>query len=274
MKNKTNDRVSELLDEYRYKKTKILRIMFLNILLANSASSEVLKMKNEPIKTRISCKHLNRISVKNDRIESVSGLDVAFHFEKNEKTGDGYIKPTEENGKEPIAISLTTVSGRTQELVLNIDDGGPNVLILEPNLKEEELEDFSKDDFVSDSIGDRSNVTTAASEYEASVAFETSVVEAMKRLIAGANIAGGSNILPIRLSAKPSRIVPGFRIKFIEGFKVGGFIGQKFEVKNDSSVMIDLKESDFLEEGDIALSFSDLDISKGKTVFLYVLARA
>jgi hypothetical protein len=261
MKNRINDQVTELLDECRYQKSKILWIMFLNILLTSSASSEVLKMKSEPIKSRISCKHLNRISVKNDRIESVSGLDVAFHFEKNEKTGDGYIKPTEENGKEPITISLTTVSGRTQELVLNIDDGEPNVLILEPNLSQGEFEDFLNDDFVSDSIGDNSNVTIAASDYE------TSVVEAMKRLIAG------ENILPIKLSVKPLKTVPGFRIRFIESFKIGGFVGQKFEITNDSSVMTELKESDFLGEGDMALSFSDLDICKGKTVFLYILVR-
>jgi hypothetical protein len=60
--------------------------------------AETAKMKNEPIRSRISFKHLNRIAVKNDRIASVSGLDEAFHFEKNEKTGEGHIKPAADNG--------------------------------------------------------------------------------------------------------------------------------------------------------------------------------
>jgi hypothetical protein len=92
---------------------------------------ETLKMKDEPQKSRISFKHLNRIAVKNDRIASVSGLDEAFHFEKNEKTGEGYLKPTAENGYETLSVGVTTVSGKTQDLILSVDDGDPNVLILE-----------------------------------------------------------------------------------------------------------------------------------------------
>ena len=228
------------------------------IALTSFVFGETIKMKDEPIKSRISFKQLNRISVKNDRIDSVSGLDVAFHFEKNEKTGDGYIKPTEENGHEPIAVSVTTASGRVQELILDVDDGNPNVLILE---NDEAEGDFIGQD--TEPLGDVTETSTGSSDYE------TSIVEGMKKLIAG------NTVLPIKLSAKPTKKVSGFNVKFLESYKVGGgFMGYKFQVLNDSDVMTDLKESDFWSEDDLALSFSNLSICKGKSSFLYVLARA
>ncbi len=127
-----NDQVNKMVPRINF-----LKIIFTIFLLIGCCYSEKIKMREGPIKTRITCKQLNRISIKNDRIESISGLEEAFSFEKNEKTGDGYIKPSEANGHEPIAISLTTVSGRTQELLLSVDDGDPNTIILENDEKED-----------------------------------------------------------------------------------------------------------------------------------------
>ena len=100
MGNKVNKKVNDQVNRMRF-----LKIIFVLCFFVSSCVSEVIKMKEGVIKTRISCEQLNRISVKNDRIESISGLEEAFSFEKNEKTGDGYIKPSEANGHEPIAIS-------------------------------------------------------------------------------------------------------------------------------------------------------------------------
>jgi len=121
---------------------KSLKFIILSFALVGTIQSEIFKMRESPIRTRISSKQLNRISLKNDRIESITGMEEAFQFEKNEKTGDGYIKPTEANGNEPIAISLTTTSGRTQELILNVDEGEPNTIVLENVENSEDLEDF------------------------------------------------------------------------------------------------------------------------------------
>ena len=235
------------------------KLVMILLLLITDSYSEVIKMKDTPIKTRISCKQLNRISVKNDRIESISGLDEAFNFEKNEKTGDGYIKSSEANGHEPIAISLTTVSGRTQELLLNVDDGDPNTIILENDEKEDSFEE----DFSSDSIGETegSSSTTVSSDYE------TGIVEGMKRLIAG-------EVKPIKLAVTPKKEVKGFRIKHLGSYEVGKYIGEKFEVSSDTKVMETLIESEFWNEDDVALTFSELEICKGKKAILYVLVRS
>ncbi len=234
------------------------KLLLAVIFLTTITSGEIVKMKDAPIKSRISFKQLNRISVKNDKIDSISGLDAAFTFEKNEKTGDGYIRPTQENGHEPIAISLTTASGKVQEIIFDVDDGNPNILILEN--EEGAAEDFSDD--ADDSSSGGESISTASSDYE------TAVTAGMKKLITEENIAR------INLSVKPVKNVPGFSVKFLDGYKVGGFVGYKFEVSNSSNVMIELKESDFWTEDDLALSFDNLKICKGNPSILYVLVRA
>lgn len=222
-----------------------------------TAYSGTFKMSDTPIKTRISSKQLNRISVKNDRIESVIGIEEAFQFEKNEKTGDGYIRQTEANGKEPISISITTVSGKTQEFVLNVDDGEANTITLENTTPE----DFVANDIEVSSENDNSSFVNPSPSYE------TSITDSMKKLVVG-------DLMPIRLATKPSKKVPGFNIKHICSYNVGKFIGDKFEITNNSNVMVDLKEKQFWSPDDVALSFSDLKICKGKKVILYVLVRA
>lgn len=179
-------------------------IMVLLTSFLSLAFGETVKMKDTPIKSRISFKQLNRIDI-------VSGLDAAFHFEKNEKTGDGYIKPTQENGHEPVAVSVTTASGREQELILDVDNGNPNVLILE-NDEVSDNEGLDEVDLPGDSDAS-SGTATISNDYEASV------VLGMKRLIAE------ENILPSKLAVKPSKNVKGFNVKFLESYKVaGGFI--------------------------------------------------
>ena len=225
--------------------------------LSSNVLAETVKMRDEPIKSRISFKHLNRISVKNDRIASVAGLDAAFHFEKNEKTGDGYIKPTEDNDHDPISISITTASGRIQDLVLEVDDKDPNVLILEnDDLEDDSLENDSWDD---------SSTPTGSGQIGSD--FESSVVGAMKCFMAETGLKA------IRPDAKPKRTVSEFKIDFVEMYKIDGFTGTKFKVSSDSETSLELKESDFSKAGDVALALSDLTISKDNTVFLYVLSR-
>lgn len=88
-----------------------------------SLNAEQFKMTGNLIKAKISYQNLNRISVKGDKIDSLVGIDTAFHFEKNEKTGEVFIRPTEDNGYNPISISVTTISGKTQDLLLEVVNG-------------------------------------------------------------------------------------------------------------------------------------------------------
>lgn len=108
------------------KKLALICICISDVLIANA-----LKMDNGVIKAEISYQYLNRISVRNDRIASITGVDKAFYLEKNDQTGECYIRSTEENGYNPIAISVTAISGKTQDLLLTPADRDPQVIELE-----------------------------------------------------------------------------------------------------------------------------------------------
>ena len=116
----------------------------------------------------------------------------------------------------------------------------------------EDLEDFS----------DNSELSDISSPTSSN--YETSITEAMKKLVA-------DDLIPIKLSIKPCKNVPGFKIKYLGSYKAGSFVGEKFEISNNSNVMVDLKEADFWSADDVALSFSDLKICKGRKIILYVL---
>jgi hypothetical protein len=206
-------------------------------------------MQDQPLKSRISLKYLNRIVVKNDRIAGVSGLGEAFYFEKNEKTGEGYIKPTAENGREPLSIGITTISGKTQDLILNVDDSDPNVLILEST----ETSEMQK---ILDEETDN-----AGSDYE------SEVIDAMKALVSGRNLqkAELNNVQP--------RKVQYFHVEFVEAHRISGFVGYKFKISTEVEASFFLRENWFAKNGDVALSFSDLKIGRNKPIFLYVLRR-
>ena len=94
------------------------KLIGLALLLCFGANAQQFKMKDRIIHAKISYQNLNRIKVKNDTIDSIAGIDSAFHFEKNDKTGEIFIRPTEDNGYDPISLSVIMLSGKTQDLVL------------------------------------------------------------------------------------------------------------------------------------------------------------
>jgi hypothetical protein len=187
-------------------------------------------MQDQPLKSRISFRHLNRLAVKNDRIASVSGLGEAFYFEKNEKTGEGYIKPTAENGYEPLSIGITTISGKTQDLIFDVDDGDPNVLILEsPETQEmQKILDEETDNASSD--------------------YESAVVVAMKELIDGRNLQ--------KLESNDARTAQYFRVEFVTAYRISGFVGYKFKISPTIDASFFLRESWFAKSGDVVLFYN------------------
>ena len=101
---------------------KINLISLILLLILSSAYGKEYQMRSDVIKAKISYQNLNRICVKGDKIDKIFGVDNAFHFEKNDKTGEAFIRPTEDNGYAPISLSVVTVSGKTQDLLLEPED--------------------------------------------------------------------------------------------------------------------------------------------------------
>ena len=164
----------------KYLCTAIL-LSFASLQMATSLAAETfvpgttLVMNDDIIRAKIALHHLNKISVKNDKIVSVSGNDGTYFFEKNEKHGFGFIKPSLENGDNPISLNITTASGKTQGLLLNVEDCDPQTIELQADQKDVLAgiaEGDVRHDYASEFPADSSNND-----------YESSVIEAMKLFI-------------------------------------------------------------------------------------------
>lgn len=68
------------------------RLMIMMIRISDVLLAHTFKMDNEIIKTEISYQYLNRISIRNDRIASITGADKTFYLEKSDQTGECFYK--------------------------------------------------------------------------------------------------------------------------------------------------------------------------------------
>ena len=220
-----------------------------------SLNAEQFKMTGNLIKAKISYQNLNRISVKGDKIDSLVGIDTAFHFEKNEKTGEVFIRPTEDNGYNPISISVTTISGKTQDLLLEVVNGEATSIELIS-------EGSVCDDFSEQFLGYPDSEEGFAGDYEESIA------AIMKKFI---TIPSKYKKIDVNTEDRSHDYVIA---KFQEAYRIDGFLCLKFQIaakqENYSCV---LDERMFSRKGDIALSLSTLHLEKNHNATLYVLRR-
>ena len=220
-----------------------------------SLNAEQFKMTGNLIKAKISYQNLNRISVKGDKIDSLVGIDTAFHFEKNEKTGEVFIRPTEDNGYNPISISVTTISGKTQDLLLEVVNGEATSieLISEGSVCNDFSEQFleypdSEEGFAGD--------------------YEESIAAIMKKFI-----TLPSKYKKIDITTK-DRCHDYVVAKFQEAYRIDGFLCLKFQIEaRQENYSCVLDERMFSRKGDIALSLSTLHLEKNHNATLYVLRR-
>ncbi len=220
-----------------------------------SLNAEQFKMTGNLIKAKISYQNLNRISVKGDKIDSLVGIDTAFHFEKNEKTGEVFIRPTEDNGYNPISISVTTISGKTQDLLLEVVNGEATSieLISEGSVCNDFSEQFlecpdSEEGFAGD--------------------YEENIAAIMKKFI-----TLHSKYKKIDITTK-DRSHDYVVAKFQEAYRIDGFLCLKFQIEaKQENYSCVLDERMFSRKGDIALSLSTLHLEKNHNATLYVLRR-
>ncbi len=235
------------------KLTKTIKLMGIAALLGLNADAAQYKMGDQVIHAKISYQNLNRLKAKNDKIDIIAGLESAFHFEKNQKTGDVYIRPTEDNGYSPISVSVTTASGKTQDLLLEVVDGESRTI----ELVDEEYKKF--DDF----SDDKDSEDIDASDYEGKVC------QAMKKLI---NIP--ENYPTILVKARDRKHLH-ITATLKESYLIDGFIALKYRItsENKENKPSVLDERMFVREGDVCLSLSSFEITNNTVATLYVLRR-
>ena len=224
------------------------KIFGLALLVCFSVNAERFKMTDEIIHTKISYQNLNRIKVKGDKIDSIAGIETAFHFEKNDKTGEIFIRPTEDNGYSPISLSLTTSSGKTQDLILDVIDGEANTIELVADKEEYQKIDLSMLD-----------EETSGNDYE------ESICAVMKKFL---NLPKDFPEIEVRaLDRKHAHLTASLD----KAYMIDGYIALKYKVTTSLQKISKLDERMFSRKGDICLSLSSLEIHPGFSVSLYVL---
>ncbi|MBO4405839.1 MAG: type-F conjugative transfer system secretin TraK [Alphaproteobacteria bacterium] len=226
-------------------KTEILGVI---LLVCFSVNAEQFEMTDEIIHATISYQNLNRIKVKNDYIISLTGINEAFHLERNQTTGEVLLRPTEKNGYSPISCSVTTLSGKTQDLVLDVIDGEANTIELIAK-----KEEYQQIDLPSQDEG------TSGNDYE-----ET-ICEVMKKFI---NLPKDFPEIGVKAS---DRNYAHLTASLEEAYSIDGYIALKYKVTTKLSRVSRLDERMFSRKGDISLSLSSLEISPNSNVSLYVL---
>ena len=227
-----------------------MRIKLLNLILLLVLSplyGEEYQMRSDVIKAKISYRNLNRICVKGDKIDKIFGVDNTFHFEKDDKTGEAFIRPTEDNGYAPISLSVVTVSGKTQDLLLEPEDKEASAIeLVSLNIPQP----FQTTDF-----GEIGND------------YEECISTTMKKFITHTDYEG------CIVKKVADRTCGCIKAKFDAAFIIDGFLCLRFSISSPKREWICLDEKMFSEKGDIALSLSHLRIRGKEKVTLFVLRK-
>lgn len=225
-----------------------IKIFGAALLFCFGANAEQFTMSDGIIHTKISYQNLNRIKVKDDKIDSIAGIETAFHFEKNDKTGEIFIRPTEDNGYSPISLSLTTTSGKTQDLLLEVADGEANTIELVA-----EKEEYQRIDL------------PAMDEEISENNYEESICAVMKKFI---NLPKDFPEIEVKAA---DRNYAHLTTSLEEAYTIDGYIALRYKVTTKLSRASRLDERMFSRKGDICLSLSSLEIRPNSSVSLYVL---
>ena len=108
----------------------MLVILYLAIFCANSFAAHMLPLKESVvIKLKLSSRDFNRIKVSDDRINQAFANFNELFMEKDELLGQLFIKPKSQQSK-PIALTLTTEKGKTQDFLFEFADVCSQTVIL------------------------------------------------------------------------------------------------------------------------------------------------
>ena len=192
---------------------------------------------------------MNRLAVVNDRIVNIFGEEEAFTFQSDEHTGQVFIKPTPENGNKPIAITLVTENGVTQDLTLIPSLAKAATIILKPGFT------------VKPHAATTEGLLPGFNSHQQTL--QQKWIEVIKLAVLGE--------LPLVKTNPAIRKVANFQINFKKCYQGGQLLVTVWQIKNVSRELQELEEKRFFKTGDLALSLQHRILSPNKTTLLYVL---
>lgn len=255
---------------------------------AGYAASQTINVNSDKrLKAVISMDSMNRLAVANDRITNIYGDHDAYEVQTEESTGQLFLKPTLENGKKPLAITLITESGLTQDMTLEPAERDAATVILKNTAASSSIDptgglgEFPSSSHTSNpaynhygqgfgSHGGNFSYGPQAPNWSpgfgAAHTFQDQVIAAMKYLVSGtAPVIDVDNLA----ERGPKCIAIGL----IAASNLGNFKGYKLDVKNTSDVPMDILEKDFCLSNDLALSFEKRVLEPHTSTILYVVSR-
>lgn len=234
------------------------------------ASHNLILKPGERIKASISSDSMNRLSVSGDRIVQVFGDSESYELQADENTGQIFLKPTSQNGNKPLAISLITEAGVTQDLTLEPKEGDAKTLILKAPVTVPTTTNFltnpahNQCQIPSASFGMGNGAVHGG--YYGSLNFQEQVINAMKQMV-----VSPENLPTYELETFTRRGSEHLEIGLIAAYVIGSFKGFKLEVKNTGLSAVDVLEKDFFRNGDLGISFEKRVLSKGESTVCYVV---
>ena len=212
---------------------------------------------DKQLHAKISKDTLNRITVIGDRIQEVYGDEESYSVKAEESTGQIFLKPNIENQDKPISITMITESGVTQDLVLKPVDMDSQTILIK---NAEGIKAPSKAAF---QVPDMSPTPTSM-DFK-TIQIQDEILSSLKRLVAHNAPAVDSEVNTYR------RALVGIDMCFKEALQLGRFKGLVFELKNNNSQTVELREETLFQQGDLAIAFDSSMLASKASTRLFVV---
>ncbi len=214
--------------------------------IPKKASSQILKINQEErLTAKIAIDYMNRLAMVGDKIVSIFGDDGTFVHQADENTGQIFIKPTVDNGLQPLAITIITENGVTQDLNLVPHKSKAATIILKSTAKNPEP-----------AIG---HLGFANRELN----MQEQWIQIMKQAVLGD--------LEVEHKITSRRTVANFRLHYVKNYVSGSYSVEVWLIKNNTNKPQEALEKTFFKHGDLAISLQSRLLDAGDKTYLYVL---
>ncbi len=250
----------------------LLALNPLNVPL-DATSQTIATNPDKRLKAIISADSMNRLAVANDRITQIFGDQEAYEVQTEESTGQLFLKPSLENGKKPLSVTLITENGLTQDMTLEPVERDAATVILKNagtfsgtgNDPVKPMHHLSYSQGIDQGMMAQ-GLGQHAPGFGPALGFQDQVIAAMKYLVSGSAPTIGID----NFDRKGPK---GIEIGLIEAFHLGNFNGYKLDVKNAGDVPMDIQEKDFYQSGDLAFYVEKRVLNPKTSTVLYVVTR-
>lgn len=212
-------------------------------------STVLLLKEQQRLTVHIAKENMSRLTILNDRIISVIGEEEAFTMQHDEHTGQVFIKPTVNNGAKPIAVTLITENGITQDLTLMPSREQAATIILKSGTYK---------------AADPANFLLPGFKHNNQTKEEL-LIQVMKQAVLG-------ELPPIKLTSNTVRSnINNLKLRFAHAYQAGELLVEVWLVKNISQHFRELQEKEFFKVGDLAISVKEPVLMPRETSKLYIV---